>query len=861
MTAGVQLENKAAATSEPPVEPNIGRSHALIAASSGLVGVLSYACGLLMAHLLSPADYSSFSAAQALLTVVGVAASSLVPLPLARIVRANRARSEQRRDGTSFAIIVAACAGVATGLAVGLVSLMFADLTTAVTVGVAGFALVLITPAWGWLQGELRLGRFAVVSVGEVALRVVFSVAAAGLAWGASGAVAGYIVGAVLVLGCGLWWMRSDLAWRLHVVRDRARWTETVGVAVVELVTSVLIAGDILLIATVAADSAAAGYQAVATLAKAPVYVATGTVLLSFPLVRATTGDRSNALVGTLFRSFFRLAVPATVIVATVPPPVALLVLPQQYRDSLSALPWLALSGLSYGTIMVAAILLLARRAYRRLLVGLSTATLLLLTGLLLGWARGGPNGLAVGAAASSFIAAGAVLVMSAHLAPRPAVRTLLGNVAAFGLIGGLLYLLRVVPLAWLPVAALVGTVTLLRTGHAAPGRHRQQAPSPSCPPDHLQVLHLGFEDPAAPGAGGGSRRNHEINRRLAAQGHRITMLTTRYPGCRDRIQDGVAYVHIGVGPGRTHLGCVLGYMFKLPFETRRRAAHLVVEDFFAPISSMAAPLWSGRPTLAVVQWLNARDKARQYHLPVHLLERFGTRRHRRMVAVSNDLAAQLTELNPRAVIEVVGCGLDRSAFTATARGGQDILFVGRLETAQKGLDLLLQAWAQAAPQLPGRLVIAGTGPDQTSLRALASKLGLHDRVHFIGWVDGARKHELMARARLIVVPSRFETFGIVAIEALAAGTPVVAFDIPCLREVIPPEGGSLVRPFQVGEYANALISMYGDERRQRQARASGPAFAARYDWDDLARRQERFYRETVALAAAGMPEIGEQNT
>jgi hypothetical protein len=56
MTAGVQLENKAAATSQPPVEPNIGRSHALIAASSGLVGVLSYACGLRMAHLLSPAD-------------------------------------------------------------------------------------------------------------------------------------------------------------------------------------------------------------------------------------------------------------------------------------------------------------------------------------------------------------------------------------------------------------------------------------------------------------------------------------------------------------------------------------------------------------------------------------------------------------------------------------------------------------------------------------------------------------------------------------------------------------------------------------------------------------------------------------
>jgi polysaccharide pyruvyl transferase WcaK-like protein len=138
-------------------------------------------------------------------------------------------------------------------------------------------------------------------------------------------------------------------------------------------------------------------------------------------------------------------------------------------------------------------------------------------------------------------------------------------------------------------------------------------------------------------------------------------------------------------------------------------------------------------------------------------------------------------------------------------------------------------------------------------LRALAATLGVADRVHFIGWVDGVRKHQLMARARLVAVPSRFETFGIVAVEALAAGTPLVAFDIPCLREVIPPEAGVLVPSFRVEDYAAALMRTHGNSALQQQARASGPPFAARYDWDDLARRQEQFYRDTVAPAAAAV--------
>ena len=148
------------------------------------------------------------------------------------------------------------------------------------------------------------------------------------------------------------------------------------------------------------------------------------------------------------------------------------------------------------------------------------------------------------------------------------------------------------------------------------------------------------------PGAGGGSLRTHEIGRRIAAS-HALTVLVQRFPGCVDRVEDGVQYTHVGIGAGRTRLTRVLGYMVMLPLAVRRRPADVVVEDFFAPVSSIAAPLWTGRPTLGMVQWLNAREKAAQYKVPVDLVERFGVRRHHRVVAVSEGIAAQLRTSTP----------------------------------------------------------------------------------------------------------------------------------------------------------------------------------------------------------------------
>jgi glycosyltransferase involved in cell wall biosynthesis/polysaccharide pyruvyl transferase WcaK-like protein/O-antigen/teichoic acid export membrane protein len=820
------------------------RTNALLAASSGVIGLTSYACALLMARLLPVSAYSDFSAGQTLLTTVGVAASAMVPMPLARVVRTYPRGSEQRRLGVAFAMVVSLLIGlVAGGVLTGVASL-FAGPGIALVVGMCALGLFAIMPVWGWLQGESRFAWYALLSIAEVSLRLTSSLISALVGWGAEGVLASYLVGVGIVMLVGTVLLRRDLSWNPRVLADGKRWRETSGIAVVQLAVSALVSTDVMLVAIMAGHTAAgAGYQAIATLAKGPVYVAAGTALISFPALCAARPAAAEKIIRSTFSSFGWLAIPTAIALATVPTTLALKVLPARYAPSFPLLPWLAIAGLELGAVSVLTVVLLALGTYRRSVAAMVCSAVFVLGGIAAGWSQEETRGLSIGVAGGAMVAVIAVIAIASPYLPRG-----LGNSAARAVVraavaAAALVLARPVPWLWLLTVTVIAVLAFRGGGNRSRSTKSQSIDRSAPSAGRLRITHLGFEDPAMPGAGGGSHRTHEIDRRLAAQGHRLTVLVTRFPGCADRVQDGVEYVHVGFGKGTTRLTRLLGYLLALPVKVRRYPADLVVEDFFAPISTMAAPLWAGRPTVGMVQWLNARDKARQYHLPVDLIERFGVRRYRYLVAVSEATAQQLSELNPSAHIAVVSNGVDQAAFAVTAERGQDVVFVGRLETAQKGLDLLLKAWAGIAPQLVGQLVIAGRGPDETSLRELTHKLGVADRVRFLGWIGGVEKYRLMAAARVVVVPSRFETFGIVAAEALATGTPVLAFDIPCLREVIPSGCGRLVAPFNVEAFARGLLELYRENDWRIRASSQGRQFARAYDWDTLAVKQEKIYR------------------
>ncbi|WP_159697807.1 oligosaccharide flippase family protein [Arthrobacter sp. 18067] len=439
----------------------VAENSGFLSVAAGLVGVVSYACTLLMANMLGTADYTQFAAGAMLLGVVGIVASALVPLPLSHFVAVHPAGSDGRKDGMAFSVFVSLIAGIVAAVITGALTLAFATPALAAAVALGSLAIFLMAAPSGWLQGELRFKWYALTTIGEVLLRLVFSLLVVVLAWGAVGAILGFAVGA-LALVVVPWSFYRDLQWRPGVLRQRWRWAETSDIASVLCVVSVLVGVDVVVVAFLDEGSAAAGFQALATIAKGPVYVAAGTALVAFPLLRRQGADVRQVLAAA-FASFSQLAVVAFAIIATAPHVFAGLIIPEKYHGSLELLPWLAAAGLGYAVLTVLATILLALRAYRRCQIGLACACLLVMAGLWLGWHLAAVSGLAMGSAIGAVLAAVVMTLISwpvlADVGPVKGAGRFMTGAAALLLV--LAVASAIQPFVWLVLATISGVAVL----------------------------------------------------------------------------------------------------------------------------------------------------------------------------------------------------------------------------------------------------------------------------------------------------------------------------------------------------------------------------------------------------------------
>ncbi len=443
-------------TSARSAASEVAHSSGLLSMSAGVVGVISYACTLLMANALSSQEYSNLAAAQMLLGIVGIVSSALVPLPLSHAVATHGAGTDERRDGMAFAVMVSVIAGIVAAGTTGMVVSAFGSPVLALVAALTAFVLFVVAAPLGWLQGELRFVRYATASIAEVTVRLGFSVLVIALAWGATGAILGFALGALVILAVPRSFYR-DITWRPQVIRDRWRWSETGDIALTLCVVTALTGADVVVMSFLdGGTDAAAGFQALSTIAKGPIYVAAGTVLVAFPLLRRAGADRDAILVSAL-RSFGLLAVAACVVIATVPASLVELFLPEKYHASIALLPWLAGAGLGYAVLTVLATILLALRAYRRCQLGLIAAAALLPAGMAAGWILGGVPGVAVGTAGASLASAAILALIALPLLPRSTWRLALTGLLAGAALTLLLLVAGLVPPVWLLVVLMTG--------------------------------------------------------------------------------------------------------------------------------------------------------------------------------------------------------------------------------------------------------------------------------------------------------------------------------------------------------------------------------------------------------------------
>jgi glycogen(starch) synthase len=178
------------------------------------------------------------------------------------------------------------------------------------------------------------------------------------------------------------------------------------------------------------------------------------------------------------------------------------------------------------------------------------------------------------------------------------------------------------------------------------------------------------------------------------------------------------------------------------------------------------------------------------------------------------------------------------------------VLFVGRL-VYEKGFQLALDALPSVIEQVENvRFLVAGSGTHEAELKAQAARLGLSDYGGFLGWIGDDVLHSLYRIADLCVVPSIYEPFGIVALEAMASGCPCIVADTGGLREVVP-LGERVGLRFNGGDAAHLGVMierLLVDEPLRERLVTEASEHVLRFDWDDIAQRTGGIYDQLREL-------------
>jgi glycogen(starch) synthase len=177
------------------------------------------------------------------------------------------------------------------------------------------------------------------------------------------------------------------------------------------------------------------------------------------------------------------------------------------------------------------------------------------------------------------------------------------------------------------------------------------------------------------------------------------------------------------------------------------------------------------------------------------------------------------------------------------------VLLIGRL-VYEKGFQLALEAMPSLIERLPGtRFLVAGSGTHEQELRRQADELDLMEHGTFLGWMGDDVLHSLYTIADVCVVPSFYEPFGLVALEAMASGCPCIVADTGGLREVVPHEEAGLRFTWRDPDSLVEMVErVFSDNDLRDRLIADASEHVLRFDWADVATRTAEVYGELAGV-------------
>jgi glycogen synthase len=398
-----------------------------------------------------------------------------------------------------------------------------------------------------------------------------------------------------------------------------------------------------------------------------------------------------------------------------------------------------------------------------------------------------------------------------------------------------------------------------------------------------MRVIMLSWEYPPLL-VGGLGRHVHALAGAMARAGHEVTVLTRHAEGlAADEVTGGVRVVRVPEDPTLlSFTDDLLAWTMALNHALTRAGLAVCAEsppdvvhahDWLVAHAATTLKHHLGVPLVAT---LHATEAGRhQGWLPgpmnraIHSVEWWLTYEARRVVACSAYMRWEVTRLFdlPAEKVDVIGNGVDAARWqppadeVAAARrrwaGDGPLLAYGGRLVHEKGVHDLLAALPRLRRRHPGlRLVIAGTGPAREELAARARALRLGRSVTFAGFLPDTGLAALVAAADCAVAPSLYEPFGLVALEAAAAGTPAVVADVGGLAETV--EAELRFPPGDVAALAARIDAVLADQVSARRLVRRARARLADRTWAAIAERTVATYvlaaRQERALHAAAVP-------
>ena len=374
-------------------------------------------------------------------------------------------------------------------------------------------------------------------------------------------------------------------------------------------------------------------------------------------------------------------------------------------------------------------------------------------------------------------------------------------------------------------------------------------------PARKLRVLFLATRDSNHPGTTGGDNTLWATARYLASAGHAVTYVAASYPGAAKRaVIDGVAVVRLG-GIHSMWLTTFVYYMR----HCRGRYDVVIAEGFGGSRIPRWTPLYVREPI--VTEWhqihrdLFAIQYPRLLNGPLNLLENLTARIHRNTLvrAGTTEWKEEFPTIGfkPENVFVVpVSIPEDWISNSAVSPRPPTILWIGKLRR-YKCPDHAVRAMASVLKQVPNaKLVLAIRHDDlayERQLRSLVADLQLQAHVEFRFNVSETEKRDLLRSARVLVVPSAVEGFGIVVLEANASGAPVVASTGVPEGAVRDGSNGLRYRFGRIDELSAALVRVLTDNALHDSLARNGIAFAKEFTWAKVGAQYESVLQRAVA--------------